>query len=113
VQWLQKRMEAMIASGSALCKGELQQLQVTRASRRLYMHVSPADTPVQGELRGKCCLSNDFNQHLQHSALFWRCTYPSAAKLNEGQQVLQDAQRRSAAFGTLAHVMESRSALPL
>lgn len=27
VQWLQQRMEAMISSGSALCKGELQQLQ--------------------------------------------------------------------------------------
>jgi hypothetical protein len=28
IQWLQQRMEAMIASGSALHKGELQQLQV-------------------------------------------------------------------------------------
>jgi hypothetical protein len=28
MQWLQQRMEAMIASGNALHKGELQQLQV-------------------------------------------------------------------------------------
>ncbi len=28
IQWLQQRMEAMITSGNALCKGEIQLLQV-------------------------------------------------------------------------------------
>jgi hypothetical protein len=32
IQWLQQRMEAMIACGSALFKGELQQLQVKHSA---------------------------------------------------------------------------------